>query len=200
MSSSNVWQKMIDSDPDHSRRYAQRWRDLAAAGHDINGEARLVDAMLPRGSAVLDAGCGTGRVGGYLLSAGHEVSGVDLDGYLISVAKEDHPQGEWYQGDLATFRFPDGARDSFDLIVSAGNVMGFLAQSNRGETLKQLRGFLAESGRLVIGYGAGRGYPFEDFFTDAASAGLRVQQAYSSWELQPFDENSDFLVAVLVRQ
>lgn len=200
MSSSNVWQKMIDNDPDHSRRYAQRWRDLAAAGEDIYGEARLIDAMLPRGSAVLDAGCGTGRVGGYLLAAGHEVSGVDLDYYLISVAKDEHPEGAWFQGDLATFRFPQGQRDSFDLIVSAGNVMGFLAQSNRGETLQQLRSFLAPKGRLVIGYGAGRGYAFEDFFTDAAAAGLKVQQAYSSWELQPFDENSDFLVAILVSQ
>ncbi|MFC0581596.1 class I SAM-dependent methyltransferase [Micrococcoides hystricis] len=199
MGGTNVWQRMIENDPDHSRRYAQRWRDLAAAGEDINGEARLIDAMLPRRSSVLDAGCGTGRVGGYLLDAGHDVTGVDLDPFLIEVAQQDHPNGRWYQGDLATFEFPEGERDSFDVIVSAGNVMGFLAQDNRGQTLKNLARFLNPAGRLVIGYGAGRGYEFGDFLSDAAAAGLKVQQAYSSWELQPFDENSDFLVAVLVR-
>ena len=48
----------------HSEWYVERFRRMAAEGDDLAGEARLVDAMLPPWARVLDAGCGTGRVGG----------------------------------------------------------------------------------------------------------------------------------------
>ena len=65
--------RMTEEDPEHSAAYVQRFRTLAEQGSDIVGEARLVDAMLPRGSRVLDAGCGPGRIGGHLARAGHDV-------------------------------------------------------------------------------------------------------------------------------
>src|SRR3712207_7124098 len=51
--------------------YVQRFRTLAAQGNDIVGEARLVDAMLPRGSRVLDAGCGPGDRKSTRLNSSH---------------------------------------------------------------------------------------------------------------------------------
>jgi hypothetical protein len=35
---------------------------MARDGADLAGEARLIDAMVARGSGILDAGCGSGRV------------------------------------------------------------------------------------------------------------------------------------------
>ena len=87
----------------------------------------------------------------------------------------------------------------FDVIVSAGNVMGFLAPSTRVEVLRRLRDHLAPEGRAVIGFGAGRGYEFDEFFADAASAGLQVELKLSTWDLRPFAPDSGFLVAVLSR-
>ena len=52
------------------------------------GEARLIDAMAPRGARILDVGCGQGRTGAYLHSRGHRVTGVDLDPHLIERARE----------------------------------------------------------------------------------------------------------------
>ena len=101
MSYQHQWAQMIATDPEHSHRYAERWRSLAAAGHDLDGEARLIDAMAERGSRILDAGCGTGRVGAYLAARGHSVVGVDLDEVLISEARETCPAAEWHVGDLA---------------------------------------------------------------------------------------------------
>jgi hypothetical protein len=49
----------------------------------------------------------------------------------------------------------------------------------------------------VTGFGAGRGYEFDDFFEDAQAAGFGVDLRVSSWELRSFGEDSDFLVAVL---
>ena len=63
MAETNAWTRMSNEDPGHSTAYVERFRTLAAQGVDLVGEARLVDAMLPRGARVLDAGCGPGRVG-----------------------------------------------------------------------------------------------------------------------------------------
>ena len=41
------WARMIAADPDHSHRYVERFKIMEAAGHDLSGEARTVDAMAP---------------------------------------------------------------------------------------------------------------------------------------------------------
>jgi SAM-dependent methyltransferase len=189
----NLWRRMVAENPEHSRRYIQRFRDLAAGGMDLGGEARMVDAMVGRGSRILDAGCGTGRVGGFLLEAGHEVVGVDLDPELIAAAREEHPKGEWIVSDLADLDVPG----EFDVVVSAGNVMTFVAPGARVEILRRLGGRLREGGRLAVGFGADRGYDFDAFLADAAAAGLRPDLLLSTWDLRPFTPDSDFLVALL---
>ena len=73
------WVKITDDDPEHSSWYIERFRAKAAAGEDLSGEARMIDAMVPKGSRILDAGCGPGRTGGLLAELGHEVVGVDVD-------------------------------------------------------------------------------------------------------------------------
>jgi SAM-dependent methyltransferase len=152
---------MTQQDPQHSAAYIQRFRNLAAQGMDLFGEARLIDAMLGRGSRVLDAGCGPGRIGAFLAEAGHDVVGVDVDPVLVAAAQEEHPGPRWLVGDLAELDLPArGIPEPFDAIVCAGNVMTFLAPSTRTSVLQRLRAHVASGGRAAIGFGAGRGYPF----------------------------------------
>ncbi|MET8428274.1 class I SAM-dependent methyltransferase [Nocardia sp. NPDC004860] len=194
------WEELTAADPAHSKWYVERFRRLAAEGADIVGEARLIDAMLDRGSRVLDAGCGPGRVGGYLHDAGHVVVGVDVDPVLIAAAEHDHPGPTWIVGDLAELDLP--ARNltaDFDVIVCAGNVMTFLAPSTREAVLAGFARNLAPRGRVVTGFGADRGYEFPQFLTDAENAGLAVDLLLSTWDLRPFTDQSDFLVAVFSR-
>lgn len=101
MDQENGWLKLISNNPDHSQWYIDRFRRMADAGADLAGEARLIDAMVARNARVLDAGCGTGRLGGVLAAAGHEVVGVDLDPVLIDAARRDNPGSRWLVGDLA---------------------------------------------------------------------------------------------------
>ena len=187
----NLWSTALRRDPEHAHRYAERWRRLEAAGQDIHGEARLLDAMAARGSRILDAGCGSGRVGGYLARAGHTVTGVDLDPHLIEVARADHPEARWEVGNLAELELPA----PFDLAVCAGNVLTFLAASERRPALARLAAHLAAEGRLVVGFGLDRGYAVEDFAADAEQAGLRLSARFSTWDLRPASE--DFLVGIL---
>jgi SAM-dependent methyltransferase len=190
--------RMTEEDPEHSAAYVQRFRTLEEQGMDLVGEARLVDAMLPRGSRVLDAGCGPGRVGAHLADAGHTVVGVDADPVLVAAAEADHPGPRWIVGDLAELDLPaQGITEPFDAIVCAGNVMAFLAVSTRREVLRRMRAHIAPAGRAAIGFGAGRGYEFDDFLTDARAVGWADDLLLCTWDLRPFTPDADFLVAVL---
>jgi SAM-dependent methyltransferase len=194
----NAWLKLVEADPEHSLRYIERFRSMAREGADLAGEARLIDAMVPRGARILDAGCGSGRVGGFLAAAGHEVVGVDLDPVLIDAARADHPGPTWLIGDLAELDLPArGIAEGFDVIVSAGNVLAFLAPDTRRPVLTRLRAHLRPGGRIVVGFGAGRGYEFTDLLADAAASGLSPDLLLSTWDLRPFTDDADFLVAVL---
>ncbi|RBY75942.1 SAM-dependent methyltransferase [Blastococcus sp. TF02-09] len=198
MTEQSAWMRMTEEDPEHSAAYVQRFRTLAEQGMDLVGEARLVDAMLPRGSRVLDAGCGPGRVGAHLHEVGHHVVGVDADPVLIAAAEEDHPGPRWLVGDLAELDLPaHGIAEPFDAIVCAGNVMAFLAVSTRREVLRRMRAHVAADGRAAIGFGAGRGYEFDDFLADAVAVGWAADLLLSTWDLRPFTPDADFLVAVL---
>ena len=192
------WELRTAADPSHSTWYVERFRTMAAQGADLAGEARLVDAMLPRGSRVLDAGCGPGRVGAELHARGHVVVGVDVDPVLVEAARTDHPGPDWRVGDLAELDLPaEGVTEPFDAIVCAGNVMTFLAEGTEVEVLRHFGAHLAPDGRAVVGFGTGRGYAPERFLADAAEAGLRLDVALSTWDLRPWSDDADFLVAVL---
>ncbi|MGE5693911.1 MAG: class I SAM-dependent methyltransferase [Candidatus Sericytochromatia bacterium] len=194
----SLWMQKVAADPGHSHWYIERFRSMARAGDDLVGEARLVDAMAPRSARILDAGCGPGRLGGYLAAAGHHVVGVDVDPVLIEAAEQDYPGPRWLVGDLAELDLPArGIGEPFDVIVSAGNVMTFLAPGTRVQVLGRLRAHLTDDGRAVIGFGAGRDYLFEQFVDDATEAGFAPDLLLSSWDLRPFTEESDFLVALL---
>ncbi len=194
------WTRIITADPGHSRRYIERFEMMAAAGHDLLGETRTVDAMVPRNARILDAGCGPGRHGGRLEALGHSVVGVDGDPALIDAARAAHPEATWVVSDLAELDLQArGIEGGFDAILCAGNVVGFLAPSTRVNVLERFRSHLADDGRAIIGFGAGRGYEFDDFFNDVAAAGLAVELALSTWDLRPFNPGDGFLVAICVR-
>lgn len=198
MGEQSIWMRKVAANPEHSHWYVERFRSMARAGEDLAGEARFVDAMVPRGARILDAGCGPGRLGGYLAAAGHHVVGVDVDPVLIAAAEQDHPGPRYLVGDLAELDLPArGIAEPFDAIVMAGNVMAFLAPGTRVRVLSRVRAHLGCDGRAVIGFGAGRDYAFGQFLDDAAAAGLTPDLLLSTWDLRPFSEDSDFLVAVL---
>src|SRR5688572_16014470 len=103
--------------------YDEAFRELAASGADVHGEAAFVADLLEPGARVLDAGCGTGRVAVELARRGFDVTGADNDPSMLEVARRSDGV-RWHDADLAALDLPE----RFDLVVAAGNVVVFLAE------------------------------------------------------------------------
>lgn len=187
-----------ETEDGHSHRYVEHFRSLAGTGADVTGEARLLDALVPPGSRVLDAGCGTGRVGAALHERGHVVVGVDADPVLVAAAREDHPGPDWYVADLTELDLPGvGHEEPFHGAVVAGNVMVYVAPGTEPAVLERLRAHLVEGGVAVLGFATGRGYEPHHLEHDALVAGFVPEHRFATWDLRPWHDRSDFVVAVL---
>ena len=189
---------ITDTEPGHSEWYVQRFRDMAAEGADLFGEARFIDAMVGRESRLLDAGCGPGRVAGYLHSVGHQVTGVDVDPILIAAAETDYPGPDWHVGDLSELdlRDRDGSRTYFDAIVCAGNVLAFVAPDTEAEVLRRLGAHLKPDGRLVVGFHVAK-LALADFDAALATTDLVLDLRLATWDLRPWRDGADFAVSIL---
>jgi SAM-dependent methyltransferase len=184
--------------PEHSHWYVERFRRMAAEGADLAGEARLVDALLPVHSRILDAGCGPGRVGAELHARGHTVVGVDVDPVLIEAATQDHQGPTWIVADLVTLDLPaQGVTEPFDGAVVAGNVMPYLAPGTGARVLASIARHLRPDSAVAVGFGLDRGYSLDAFDTDVALAGLVCENRFATWDLRPWTPHSGFAVTVL---
>lgn len=191
------------------RGYGAHFARLIRQGQDVEGEARLVDTLAPRAATILDAGSGMGRVGAALQRRGHRVVGVDLDAALVEQSRLTYPDLPVLHERLDHLT-PQLLREanlpsSYDLVVCVGNVMILLADGAEQTVLTALRSVLAPEGRLVVGFHThgvptgSRDYHPDEFADDAAAVGLRVQQRFSSYELAPYVDSTDYVVTILQR-
>ncbi|MET1133390.1 MAG: class I SAM-dependent methyltransferase [Aeromicrobium sp.] len=192
-----------DTQPGHSKWFIERFRALEAEGKDLLGEARFADMLADRGSRILDAGCGTGRMAAALHAAGHIAYGVDVDPELIAAAETDHPGPTYAVADLSELTLEDVGGEPLDLVMCAGNVLVFVAPGTELEVLERLCAVTRPGGRVVIGCRPEPTYPFERYDADLATLAdrgiARVEHRFSTWHLDPFGADSDFAVTVLRR-
>jgi SAM-dependent methyltransferase len=164
----------------------------------MHGEADFVEGLGVR--SVLDAGCGTGRVGIELARRGFEVVGLDADPGMLSAARAKAPELEWVQADLADFELPEadgpGLR-RFDAAVMAGNVMIFVVPGTEGAVLERLRAHVRPGGLVVAGFQiiAGR-LSLERYDELATAAGLTLAERYATWDRDPWVDGGDYAVSV----
>jgi SAM-dependent methyltransferase len=171
--------------------YDATYERRAAAGENVHGEANFVERFGP--ASVLDAGCGTGRVGRELARRGLKVVGVDIDPAMLGTARNKAPAVDWRLGDLATV---DLGR-TFDAIVMAGNVMIFLQPGTEAAVVANMARHLAPGGVLIAGFQlmAGR-LPLSAYDSACASAGLEPAERWSTWDNAPWRESDSYAVSV----
>ena len=170
--------------------YDARWARLAAAGHSIHGEADFLCRFEP--AAVLDAGCGTGRVAIELASRGIDVVGVDLDPPMLREARAKAPHLDWVEADL---RDVDLGR-TFDVVAMPGNVMIFVSPGSEAAVVANMATHVRPGGVLVAGFQLGRGYELDRYDTDCAAAGLTLAARFATWDGDAWSAGGDYAVSV----
>jgi SAM-dependent methyltransferase len=170
--------------------YQARFDRLASTGADVHGEASFVRAYEP--AAVLDAGCGTGRVAVELARHGIEVVGVDVDASMLATARRLAPDLAWVEHDLATL---DLGR-TFDVVVLAGNVPLFTPPGTHAALAAGVARHVAPGGVLVAGFSLDRGYGVDDWDRHVAAAGLILVERFATWDRAPWTVGGTYAVSV----
>ncbi len=183
------WRELFgaDSAPGYSRAVQERLARRVAQGGDPHGEATFVSTLIDPPAQVLDAGCGTGRVGIRLAQLGYAVTGVDLEPSMLEMARVAAPELTWHEQDLATL---DLGANRFDVVIVAGNVVPLLGAGALGRVVQCLARHLQAGGLLVAGFGLDADHlppgcpvtPLADYDAACAAANLHLLSRHDTWE------------------
>ena len=180
------WRRAIDID-----EYDARFERMAAAGEDVHGESDFIASFAP--TALLDAGCGTGRIAIELARRGFDVTGVDLDADMVAAAARKAPDHPWLIDDLARMQL---AR-RFDLVAMPGNVMLFCQPDDRRLIVHNLTQHLLPGGLLVAGFSLEpNGYTLAEWDEHCAASGLELVERFGTWTRDPYVPGGDYHVSV----
>lgn len=104
--------------------------------------------QLEPGAQVLDIACGNGRHAASLARIGYSVSGVDISGEFLALARKrcDGLAVEFHQADLAEWIPPR----RFDAAYWLGNGFGYMPDLLTRNWLRRLQQALKPGGRLLV--------------------------------------------------
>lgn len=141
-----VYDQVADSYADHfTATEPEQPIDLAMIDHFVG--------LLGEPRAVLDAGCGAGRMMPYLARRGCVVEGVDLSPEMIRRARRDHPGFPARVGSLTHLDLPDGSFDgAFSWYSTIHN-----PDRDLPLILSGLGRVLRRGGHLLLGFQTGEG-------------------------------------------
>ena len=186
--SENHW---VEPSLSRGDRYERTYELRAAAGEDVHGEADFVARFSP--ASVLDAGCGTGRVGRELHRRGIDVVGVDLDNVMLGTARSRYPSASWIEGDISAIHLGR----TFDIVLMAGNVINFVIPQFRGQAVENLVHHLRPDGLLINGHSIRpEGSSPAVFAIWAEAAGLELVERWATWDQEAFADSSDYALTV----
>jgi SAM-dependent methyltransferase len=181
----------MESSLSRGDRYERTYELRSAAGEDVHGEANFVTRFSP--GSVLDAGCGTGRVGRELHRRGVEVVGVDVDAEMLGTARDRCPSASWIEGDISAIRLGR----TFDIVLMAGNVINFVSPESRRQAVENMVRHLRPGGLLINGHSIRPdGCPPAVFAGWAETAGLELVEHWSTWDQDAFVDGSEYSLTV----
>jgi SAM-dependent methyltransferase len=105
---------------------------------------------LPTESRVLDCGCGNGvPIDRYLVGKGLSVTGIDISGRQVALARQNVPGARFLHGDYSRHDF---RRERFDGIVATYSIFHLPRREHRG-VFRRLHDLLDDGGVLLATLG-----------------------------------------------
>lgn len=131
-----------------------RWTRGSFIGDYATRVLRPVEVLLlirhreQLGGRVLELGCGAGRITGYLVALGREVTGLDVSPQMIAECRRRYPAGRFVEGDIEDLsQFADG---SLAVVLAGFNVLDIFSDARRRQTLREIHRVLAPGGLLIM--------------------------------------------------
>lgn len=164
----------------------KHWREKARFFHAE--DERYLRYLIPKGSRILEIGCGTGDTLAALEPA-YGV-GIDISPSMIDVARQAHPQFEYVVGDIENPKTLETINGSFDFILIVDTIGAF---HDCQATLENLHRLCTRETRLVIAYYS---HLWQPLLRVAEWIGWRMPQApqniLSPSDLRALAELADF--------
>ncbi|WP_457032153.1 class I SAM-dependent methyltransferase [Kitasatospora sp. P5_F3] len=114
----------------------------------------LLTALLEQtepGTTVADLGCGPGHISGWLAAHGAHPVGIDLSPAMVAIARRDHPEAEFREGDLLHLPAADG---EFGAAVALYSVI-HLEPAELRPAFTEIRRTLRPGGLLLLAFHLG---------------------------------------------
>jgi SAM-dependent methyltransferase len=122
MTEKSTWERFFDA-------HAPSYDDNEFTKNTAEEVNFLIEELaLPRGAAILDVGCGTGRHAVELARRGYAVTGLDLSAEMLgraaTAAEAARVRVEWIHSDATKFSFPDRFDAAICLCEGAFGLLG----------------------------------------------------------------------------
>ena len=144
-------------------RYAEWAGRVASPGIEW---VRDLAGRLPEGSDILELGCGRGVPATRELARRHRVTGVDISGVQIELARHHVPEASFVHADVTEL---DIAADSLDAVVAL-SVFGHVPVTEQAPLIERIGVWLRAGGLLLVNFPAGE--PGEDVDEDWLGAAM----------------------------
>ena len=133
-----------------------------ARQREVNPELALISSRLSDGAQVLDIGCGAGVPIARSLAQRFAVTGVDISGEQIQLARQHVSAGKFIQADMMAVDFPEA---TFDAVVSFYAIF-HVPREEHAALFGRIRRWLKPGGYLLTTVAAHAEAPYteDDFF------------------------------------
>ena len=148
----------------------------AARQQEAFPQLALLSRRLADGASVLDIGCGAGVPVARALSERYTVTGVDISGAMIKLARHNVPQATFLEADIMALDFP---ADSFEAVVSFYAIF-HIPREEHAELFRRIYDWLRPGGYLLasLAFHDEPQYIEKDFFG--------AQMAWSNYDLDTY--------------
>lgn len=139
------WQDLFDE------RYYSFYTSLNRPVVSTEDAAFIERALgLRKGAPVLDLGCGQGRHSVALALRGHDVTGVDLSGFLLdrarTLARENGAKVDWVERDMREIE----GMGPFQAVVSLFTAFGYFTEEEDEAVIRSMTSVLEPDGMLLL--------------------------------------------------